>query len=366
MNTGQVRYNSPNRLCAGRGAPVRVNLSFGAAVLDADYRERRKMERLLNGPGRPDMLMDLSVVPLQKELWQSVRPQFAGPIGLLPHYVLFSERSGLDVKTLLTRINDVVRNGINFITIHGSPTRELIELARIKRQTPVTSRGGGIVIQDMHINQRRDNIFRLAFRDILDICAETGAVLNLGTTFRAASVWDGYDLVLKAELQSQAELIEAAKARGVHVVLEGPGHIRASQIHQYFASVSNFEVPLMPLGPIVTDVYPDGDHIASAIGAAMLMSLSHGGVINAVTPVEHLGGVPNLQQTRTGLTAALVAAQVASGTYCSEALELEQQVAFERAGAQSCVVGSPEPGCKRCSHVCPLVRDYSRLIVDDQ
>lgn len=351
----RVIYNSPNGLFAGSGVPVRVNLSFGLEGEHASAREASKISRLLEEPSPPDLIMDLSVERVDPEPWQIARPLFAGPIGLLPHYLLSSETRGLDANALLARIDDLLSNGVNFITIHCSPTMELFKQARRERLTPVTSRGGGVVVRDMLINGRSRSIFAEIFADICAIAASYGSVINLGTAFRAASVAEGLDSVVREEVLIQADFVRRARTAGVAVVLEGPGHIRLAQLRDYWAMVAPLEVTPMPLGPIVSDRYPGMDHVASAIGAAHLMSLSRGGIINAVTAAEHLGGVPNFRQMQEGLRAAQVAAQSASISYDDGALEAEQAVSRRRAELESCVLDSQDAGCSRCQRLCPLI-----------
>jgi phosphomethylpyrimidine synthase len=350
-----VAYNSPNKLIAGTGFPVRVNLSFGIEKPNARERELAKMHDIVFGDLRPDLLMDLSVDPLEPEPWTDVRYIFDGPIGILPHYTLFDEGRGLRAEDLLDRIESVTSRGINFITIHCTPTRQLFDEAKRVRSTPVTSRGGSIVIRDMLLNGRDRSIFADIFGEVCEIAHSTGAVLNLGTAFRSASVADGLDSIVEEEIRIQSSFVEIARAKHAQVVLEGPGHIRLLQISAYWDLIKHLDVIPMPLGPMVTDRYPADDHVSAAIGAAQLMALSRGGVINAITSVEHRGGVPNLAQTRQGLRTALVAAQAVSSSFSEEALLAEVAVANRRSEQQSCVLDIGEAGCSRCQRLCPLI-----------
>jgi len=288
-----ITYNSPNKLQVGIGLPVRVNCSFGIENSINLEREIKKIDAVLTSDIPPDIIMDLSVITTNPELWQLVREKFDGPIGVLPHYLEFSDTLGLTANTLIKRIKELFEKGVNFITIHCSPTPELFSLAKQTRTTPVTSRGGGVIIRDMQLNNRSESIFSLIFDDICHLAKEFGVIINLGTTFRAASVVEGFDTVAQEELKVQSRFCQMAKQAGVGVVLEGPGHMALNQLHSYWEHIKHLNVPPMPLGPIVTDSYSGYDHIASAIGAAHFMMLSKGGIINSITAVEHKGGVPN-------------------------------------------------------------------------
>ena len=90
---------------------------------------------------------------------------------------------------------------------------ELIDLSQ-KRITPITSRGGGIVIRDLIINHRKENIYLKCLDSIVKLCQKYHAVLSIGTTFRSANVIDSIDAVQKAEIQMQITLAESLRNKG--------------------------------------------------------------------------------------------------------------------------------------------------------
>ncbi|MBK1735325.1 hypothetical protein CKO15_08520 [Halorhodospira abdelmalekii] len=354
-----VTYGSPNKLTVGYRIPVKVNLSVGVERADSFNREYKKVRGILSLKNPPDLMMDLSSLLAKKELWEVMRAEFDGPIGVLPHYAIFNERGGLDEAELLERIENLFKSSVNFITIHCTPSHELFSLAKKDRAVPVTSRGGGIVLRDMSLNKRKVNIYELLFEDICKIAAQHGGVINLGTSFRAGSVADGFDRVAKEELVAQAKFCRMAKAYGAQVILEGPGHMPLHKLADYHKEIKAFEVPPMPLGPIVSDSDDDFDHVSSAIGAAEFMMIAKGGIINAITAVEHKGGVPSQQHLTEGLRVAKLAAQIASVTYSKEALQVEGDISKMRGVSESCILDSKKSGCSRCGHVCPLLsRNY--------
>lgn len=357
MTTSQVIYNSPNNLTAGYKIPVRVNLSIGMEFLHSFSRECKKIREILNQTNPPDLMMDLSLMLANKELWEVIREEFDGPVGVLPHYAIFDEETGLDKRELLERIDRLFQNGANFITIHCTPSLELFYLAKRNRSIPITSRGGGIVIRDMVINKRSFNIYELIFDDVCKISVKYGGVINLGTSFRSGSVADGFDQVAKEELMVQARFCRIAKAHGAQIVLEGPGHIPLNKIADYYNEIKALEVPSMPLGPIVSDSDGDLDHVSSAIGAAEFMMIAKGGIINAITAVEHKGGVPSQHHLMDGLKIAKLAAQIASSTYSDAAFKMEENISKIRGESESCILNSNSPGCSRCGRVCPLLID---------
>lgn len=344
-------------MTVGPHAPVRVNLSVGIEKVESMEREIEKLKAILRSTEPPDIIMDLSIIQAKTELWSIIRNKFLGPIGVVPHYSIFSDILGLDVNILLHRIQMLFQNGVNFISIHCTPNAELFSLAKNIRYSPIASRGGGLVIRDMVLNGRHENIFSIIFEDICGLAKNFGAVINLGTTFRAASVAEGFDEVARQELVEQSKYCKIAEKAGVQIVLEGPGHISLGDLDSYFNHIKHLNVPPMPLGPIVTDTYSELDHVAAAVGAAILMMKSKGGIINAITPAEHRGGVPSLHHLLDGLKMAKLAAQIASLTYNSQALKKEKDIAIKRGKLQSCCLDSKAGGCSRCGPICPLISD---------
>lgn len=67
--------------------------------------------------------------------------------------------------------------------------------------------------------------------------------------------------------------------------------------------------PFYTLGPLVIDIAPGYDHIASAIGAANIGSMGCA-LLCYVTPKEHLG-LPNKEDVKQGVIAYKIAAHAA-------------------------------------------------------
>ncbi len=94
-------------------------------------------------------------------------------------------------------------------------------------------------------------------------------------------------------------------------MIEGPGHVPMDQIERNIRLEMEYcdEAPFYVLGPVVTDIAPGYDHIASAIGAAMAAWYG-AAMLCYVTPKEHLG-LPDLDDVRQGVIAYKIAAHAA-------------------------------------------------------
>ncbi len=370
-----VTYRGANhKVFAGYGFPVLVNASIGLNGRSNLRQEITKLKKILSNANTPDLMMDLSIVASQPEMWEVIRDEFGGPVGILPHYLVFDEKKGIDKKQLIERIEKTIKSGIGFITIHCTPNSQLLKLALETRSIPITSRGGSIIIRDMLINKRRQSIYFEIFDDIARLAQQNGVVLNLGTSFRAACIRDGLDRAMLEELKIQKELIERAHAIGTQVILEGPGHMILSQIDQYIELTNNLNVPRMPLGPIVTDSFPGMDHIVNAIGSAYMLSRCRGGIINAITRIEHKGNLPSAKMLIEAIEVAHVAAHAATINYHKKKRDRDHEVSNIRAKLQSCVLQSMHQNvsviskdirrCTRCGHLCPLIRkNYSNFFI---
>ncbi|OPZ21186.1 MAG: Phosphomethylpyrimidine synthase [candidate division BRC1 bacterium ADurb.BinA364] len=122
---------------------------------------------------------------------------------------------------------------------------------------------------------------------------------------------DANDKAQLAELATLGELTKIAWAHGVQVMIEGPGHVPLHLIQENVALQRELchDAPFYVLGPLVTDLAAGRDHIASAIGGAMIAW--HGAAMLCyVTPKEHLG-LPDRDDVREGVVAHKIAAHAA-------------------------------------------------------
>jgi phosphomethylpyrimidine synthase len=351
--------------------PVRVNASIGLSKVTPQNldSECKKIWAIRDSSYAPDLMMDLSIVRTAPEPWEMIRDDFGCPVGILPHYLCFDKHKGIDPTLLLARVHRLIDGGIGFITIHVSPTLELFRSATELRATPITSRGGSIIIRDMLLTNRTESVYVEIFDAIAIAAAHSGVVVNLGAAFRSSCIADGMDAVTLNELDIQEGYIRRARDLGASVVLEGPGHLTLSQAKQYVEHVASLDVPIMPLGPMVTDAFPSVDHITNAIGASFITAHAKGGIINTVTRVEHTGGVPNTRLILEALAAARVAAHSATISYHEPSKALDRSFSVSRASIQSCVLPNKDdpsrlemasPGCSRCGDLCPLVKSSYR------
>ncbi len=177
----------------------------------------------------------------------------------------------------------------------------------MKRRMGIVSRGGSIMAEWMMANQRENPLWE-RWDEIMEILAEHDVTVSLGDGLRSGCLMDGSDEAQFAELAKLGELVDRCRARGVQVMVEGPGHVAFDQIKMNMEREQELckGAPFYVLGPVVTDIAPGYDHIVSAIGATAAATYG-ASLLCYVTPAEHLG-LPDGDEVHQGCIAYKIAA----------------------------------------------------------
>jgi phosphomethylpyrimidine synthase len=149
------------------------------------------------------------------------------------------------------------------------------------------------------------------FDEISAILRQYDIAYSLGDGLRPGCLADASDEAQFGELDVLGELVHRARASGVQVMVEGPGHVPYDQIEMNMKRQQQVcdGAPFYVLGPIVTDAFPGYDHITSTIGATA--AAFHGAsFLCYVTPAEHLA-LPTAQDVKDGCIAYKIAAHAA-------------------------------------------------------
>ncbi len=301
----------------GEGLRVKVNANIGTSSDFPDLApELEKLKEAVRCGA--DAVMDLSTGDNIGASRRAIIGQSPVMVGTVPIYeatvTAMKERGAVvDMKAedLLRVIEGQAKDGADFMTLHCGLTREAI--ARLHRQgrvMDVVSRGGSFITGWMLHNEKENPLYE-NYDTILDICEKYDVTISLGDGLRPGCLADATDRAQIAELMTLGELVDRAWARGVQVMVEGPGHVPFDQI----AANMKLErqlchgAPFYVLGPLVTDIAPGYDHITSAIGGTM--AAVHGAdFLCYVTPAEHLA-LPTLQDVHDGVIASRIAAHAA-------------------------------------------------------
>ena len=317
-----IKHNfSP--VAIGKGTYIKVNANIGISSLKSTLEEElKKLETAVTAGAHS--VMDLSVCNDLKYI-RNIRKEIINHspvmIGTVPIYEtavkMISQKQDIHAmknEDFLEIIKQQAEDGVDFMTIHAGVTKDVIDkLDKDPRIGGIVSRGGAIIAEWMKYN-KKENPFYTLFNDILDIAYEYDVTLSLGDGLRPGAIKDGTDRAQIQELIVLGELVDKARSREVQVMVEGPGHIRLSDIEMNIKLQKRLchDAPFYILGPVVTDIAPGYDHITSAIGSAVA-GMAGADFLCYVTPSEHLY-LPDVNDVHEGVIASRIAAHVADVT----------------------------------------------------
>lgn len=301
----------------GGGLRVKVNANIGTSQRFPD--PGPELEKLAAAAlAGADAVMDLSTGDNIAASRRAIIAASEVMVGTVPVYqaaVQAIERHGAVVEMTKEDVLDVIReqaeDGVDFMTMHSGINRHVLDVLLAEgRVMDVVSRGGSFITGRM-LHTGEENLFYEYFDEILEICAAYDVTISLGDGLRPGCLADATDRAQIAELINLGELAQRAWAKGVQVMVEGPGHVPYNQIAANMQLEKRLchGAPFYVLGPLVTDVAPGYDHITAAIGGT-LAAVSGADFLCYVTPAEHLG-LPDLEDVREGVIASRIAAHAA-------------------------------------------------------
>jgi phosphomethylpyrimidine synthase len=368
----------------GKGLRVKINANIGTS---SDYGtiggELEKLHTAIKFGA--DAVMDLSTGGDISATRRAILAESTLPIGTVPIYQAGIEAIdrhsaivNMSVDEFFTAIEQQVKEGVDFITVHCGVTQSTIQrLKNQRRITDVVSRGGAFLLGWMLHNDCENPLYEHYDR-LLELAHEYDVTLSLGDGMRPGSIADATDRAQVEELIILGELVDRAREAGVQAMVEGPGHVPLNQIVanvQLEKSLCH-EAPFYVLGPLVTDVAAGYDHITAAIGGA-IAAASGADFLCYVTPAEHLA-LPDNEDVKAGVIASRIAAHaadVARGT--NNASEWDRKMSLARINldweSQANLSLDPErvrrvhnkysssgPACSMCGNYCAmaLVKKY--------
>ena len=297
-------------MAIGRASLTKINANKGASPISSGTEEEVEKVQWAERWGA-DTVMDLSTGGDLDACREAIIQNSTVPIGTVPIYSMILGRSieDLSYDLILRELEKQAKQGVDYFTIHAGVLREHLPLVR-NRLIGIVSRGGSLLAKWMLHHNKQNPMYDI-FDDICDIMRQYDVSFSLGDGLRPGGLADATDAAQLAELQTLGELTERAWAKGVQVMVEGPGHVPFDQI-EYNMKLQRrlcHGAPFYVLGPLVTDIFPGYDHITSCIGATA--AAFHGAsMLCYVTPKEHLG-LPKKDDVKQGCVAYKIAAHAA-------------------------------------------------------
>jgi len=316
--TRNLKHTSIPPLAIGKGLKAKVNANVGTSKDHMNVEEELEKVRVAIAAGA-DTIMDLSTGPAISETRKAVMNVSTVPVGTVPIYQAAVEMPEKKKRSLVEMtaadLFEVIEHhgedGVDFITVHCGVTRDSVgKIKKEGRMLGVVSRGGAILVEWMEHNKKENPLYE-HFDRLLEIAKGYDMTLSLGDGLRPGCLADATDRGQIQELIILGELTERAWARGVQVMIEGPGHVPLDQIEANILLQKRLchGAPFYVLGPLVTDIAPGYDHITGAIGGA-IAARAGADFLCYVTPSEHLR-LPTVDDVREGVIASKIAGHAA-------------------------------------------------------
>ncbi|MCW5236284.1 phosphomethylpyrimidine synthase ThiC [Verminephrobacter eiseniae] len=299
-------------MAIGRNFRVKINANIGNSAVTSSIEE--EVEKLVWAiRWGADNVMDLSTGRNIHTTRDWIVRNAPVPIGTVPIYQALEKAGGAaeDLTWAIFRdtLIEQAEQGVDYFTIHAGLRLAHIHLTA-GRRTGIVSRGGSIMAKWCMAHHRESFLYQ-HFEDICEIMKAYDVSFSLGDGLRPGCASDANDQAQFAELHTLGELTRLAWKHDVQTMIEGPGHVPMHMIEANMAEQLKtcHEAPFYTLGPLTIDIAPGYDHIASAIGAAMIGWMGTA-MLCYVTPKEHLG-LPNRDDVKQGIMAYKIAAHAA-------------------------------------------------------
>ena len=299
-----------NPIGIGEGLSTKVNANIGTSGHHQQIHEELEKLRTAIQFGA-EMVMDLSTGERLDEVRREIAKRCPVILGTVPIYQAVADRGSvfdMSADDLFEVIAQHAADGIDFVTVHCGVSREAVRrLEADGRIAGIVSRGGSMLASWI-ARTGQENPLLTQYDRLLDIAFEADMTLSLGDGIRPGATADATDAAQITELLTLGELTRRAHARGVQVMIEGPGHVPIDQIEANVMLEKRIcrGAPFYVLGPLTSDIGAGYDHITGAIGGAVA-SAAGADVLCYLTPAEHLR-LPSVQDVRDGVIATKIAA----------------------------------------------------------
>ncbi|WP_026431394.1 phosphomethylpyrimidine synthase ThiC [Paracidovorax oryzae] len=307
-----INHPEVEPMAIGRNFKVKINANIGNSAVTSSIEE--EVEKLVWAiRWGADNVMDLSTGKNIHTTRDWIVRNSPVPIGTVPIYQALEKVGGIAEDLTWEIFRDTLveqaEQGVDYFTIHAGVRLAFIHLTA-QRRTGIVSRGGSIMAKWCMAHHKESFLYE-HFEDICDIMKQYDVSFSLGDGLRPGCASDANDEAQFAELRTLGELTQTAWKHDVQTMIEGPGHV---PMHMIQANMTEqlktcHEAPFYTLGPLTIDIAPGYDHIASAIGAAMIGWMGTA-MLCYVTPKEHLG-LPDRDDVKQGIIAYKIAAHAA-------------------------------------------------------
>ena len=223
-----IHHKNCDAVGVGRLFTTKINANLGRSMTHSGKGDELEKLAIALKAGA-DFVMDLSVGEGVKAIRQGMLDASPKPLGTVPVYETISRLKGdiphMDPSLLIGVIREQAEQGVDFMTLHAGLLLRQIPQA-MKRKMGIVSRGGSIMAEWMMENNTENPLYT-HWDEVMDILAEHDVTVSLGDGLRPGCLADASDEAQFGELDVLGELVDRCRARGVQVMVEGPGHVQA-------------------------------------------------------------------------------------------------------------------------------------------
>lgn len=307
-----INHPEAEPMIIGRNFLCKINANIGNSAITSGIAEEVEKLRWAIHWGA-DTVMDLSTGRDIHKTREWILRNSPVPIGTVPMYQSLEKCSGrvehLSWPIFRDTLIEQAEQGVDYVTVHAALLYRFVAHTA-RRAAGIVSRGGSIIAKWMMLH-RQENFLYEHWDEICDILATYDVAISIGDGLRPGAIADANDFAQLAELEVQGELTQAAWAKGVQVMNEGPGHVPLHLVPENMRKQLDwcYEAPFYTLGPLATDIAPGYDHITGALGGALIAQRGCA-MLCYVTRKEHLG-LPDREDVREGVVTYKLAAHAA-------------------------------------------------------
>src|SRR5262249_13379692 len=257
-----INHPESEPMAIGRNFLVKVNANIGnsavRASIDAEVEKLAWATRW-----GADTVMDLSTGPDIHTTREWLIRNSPGPVGTVPIYQALEKVGGQPAELTWDFYRDTVieqcQQAVDYVTVNAGVLLSYVPLT-VRRVTGIVSRGGSIMAA-WCLAHHQENFLYTHFDELCEIMAAYDVAFSLGDGLRPGSIADANDEAQFAELHTLGELTRRARACGVQVMVEGPGHVPMPKIKENVDLQMQLcdQAPFYTLGPLTTDIAPGYD-----------------------------------------------------------------------------------------------------------
>ena len=297
---GNKKYE--RRLEVGEGCGVRLLANIGHMDAASDYNDELKKAEIAVKYG-VDILADNTITDKIYSYKKWIKDNLPVMLNTVPIYDCFNdmENGRFEYGLLDEAIYRHIDIGSDMIVIHPTLTRELANAVyHSSRVIKVTSRGGSQMYRYI-MRYNKENPYFEHWDELCRTVSGTGTAIAIGLSLRSGSILDDMDHLFIKELDIAGDLIKKALKWNVPIVIEGIGHVRASNMKALLAEVKHrcHHIPIKTLGPILSDRMIGAEHINALLGSYCAIN-SGASIIGALFRSEHMG-LPSLSEYEESL-----------------------------------------------------------------